>query len=125
MRSSIMIAIAAVFDVTSAVAQASDACMASVYSDGFNRVLADGKHHSVDELLVAHRTLPFGTIVTITLIDTGATVRAVVRDRGPFVRNRCIDLSRGTARALGLASVGRVRIERVVGDPVGLEASAK
>jgi rare lipoprotein A len=91
--------------------------MASVYSDGFNRVLADGKHHSVDELLVAHRKLPFGTVLDITLVATGATVRVVVRDRGPFVRNRCIDLSAGAARAIGLASTGRVKIEQVAVSP--------
>jgi rare lipoprotein A len=70
-------------------------------------------------MLVAHRTLPFGTIVDITLIKTGKTVRAVVRDRGPYVHTICVDLSRGTARALGLSGIGHVTIEPVVASSAG------
>ncbi len=114
MKSSLIAAAAAAFVSTGEPAAAAQTCMAAVYTDGFGRPLADGKRHSVDELLVAHRTLPLGTVVDITLLATGKTVRAIVRDRGPFVRNRCVDLSAGTARALGVADVGRVKIEPVV-----------
>lgn len=63
---------------------------------------------------VAHRELPFGTIVQITVIGTKRKAWATVNDRGPFIKGRVIDLSLGTAQRLGLGrSLARVRIDIV------------
>jgi rare lipoprotein A len=43
----------------------------------------------------AHKTLPFGTVVTVTNLDNGASVTVTINDRGPFVDGRIIDLCDG------------------------------
>lgn len=61
----------------------------------------------------AHRTLPFGTIVNVTNLNNGKVVSVVITDRGPFSKNRIIDLSRAAAIELGLLrkGVGKVKID--------------
>lgn len=59
---------------------------------------ANGERFDPDGLTAAHRTLPFGTKLYLTHKDKNVIVR--VNDRGPFVKGRQIDLSRGAARAL-------------------------
>lgn len=92
-----------------------EVCIASVYWEGSR--LADGsrwsRQRSERELLTAHRSLPLGSRLRITRLDTGATVDVPVRDRGPFVRGRCVDLSVAAARALGISGLARVRAEPV------------
>lgn len=64
----------------------------------------------------AHKTLPLGTVVKVTRLDTGDSVRVVVNDRGPYVDGRIIDLSRKAARRLGFLDDGVTRVEvKVVG----------
>ena len=64
----------------------------------------------------AHKTLPFGTKLKVTRIDTGKSVRVVVNDRGPFVKGRIIDLSRKAAKKLDMIDAGVVEVEiRIVG----------
>ncbi|MBF0500551.1 MAG: hypothetical protein HQM09_10500 [Candidatus Riflebacteria bacterium] len=57
---------------------------------------------------VAHRTLPFGTLVKVINPDNGKKILARVIDRGPFVSGRIIDLDQDAARALSIGGVGRV-----------------
>jgi rare lipoprotein A len=73
---------------------------------------------SPQDLVAAHRSLPFGTSVQVTALDTGQSVVVRINDRGPFGRGRIIDLSRAAADVLGMRSdgVARVRLE-----PVGQE----
>lgn len=61
----------------------------------------------------AHRTLPFGTVVTVTNLGNGATTSCRVADRGPYVAGRVIDLEKGVFAQLAPPSAGviRVRIE--------------
>ena len=72
-----------------------------------------------EEYTGAHRTLPFGTMVAVTRVDTGAQVVVRINDRGPFLRGRIIDLSRRAAEQLGMMGRGlaRVRIQ-VIPAPV-------
>jgi len=56
----------------------------------------------------AHRTKPFGSILTVS--HEGRTIQCRVNDRGPFVRGRVIDLSVSAARALGMMRSGVVRV---------------
>ena len=63
-------------------------------------------HHG--EMTCAHRTRPFGSMVTVTYL--GHSVRCRINDRGPFIHGRVIDLSLGAARALGMLGAGVVRV---------------
>lgn len=74
------------------------------------RHTASGERFNPDGLTAAHRTLPFGTRLTVTNPRTGKSVEVVINDRGPFVRGLHIDLSRGAARAIGLTGTGTVCI---------------
>jgi rare lipoprotein A len=80
--------------------------VASVYGEG-NRV-ASGGRFDPNGMTVAHRTLPFGT--KLLVYYGGSVVEVVVNDRGPFVRGRDIDLTRGVAKVLHFSGVGRVRV---------------
>lgn len=58
----------------------------------------------------AHRTLPFGTIVTVTNLATGKSTTCRVGDRGPFVAGRVIDLSKARFAELASPSAGVIRV---------------
>jgi len=62
---------------------------------------ASGEHFDPDGVSVAHKTLPFGTVVKVTNKNNGKTISVRVNDRGPFVAGRDLDLSRGAMRKLG------------------------
>lgn len=68
---------------------------------------------SPQDLVAAHRSLPFGTFVLVTAIETGQSIVVRINDRGPFGRGRIIDLSRAAADQLGMRydGVARVRLE--------------
>lgn len=68
---------------------------------------------SRDELTAAHRSLPMGTLVHVTAVDTGQSVVVKINDRGPFARGRVIDLSKSAATQLGIRRQGvtEVRLE--------------
>jgi rare lipoprotein A len=61
-------------------------------------------------MTAAHRTLPFGTRVTVTNSHTESSVVVRVNDRGPFVRGRVIDLSPAAARAIGVSGIAQVSL---------------
>jgi len=60
------------------------------------------------DMTCAHRTKPFGTMVTVS--HRGYSIRCRVNDRGPFVRGRIIDVSLSAARALHMLEAGVVRV---------------
>jgi rare lipoprotein A (peptidoglycan hydrolase) len=74
---------------------------------------ATGEPVGSNGLTAAHRTLPFGTKVRVTNLKNGQSVTVRINDRGPFVRNRSIDLSDGAAGVIGMkgAGVAPVRME--------------
>lgn len=79
--------------------------VASWYGPGFHgRRAADGSIYNQYAYTIAHRTLPFGTIVIVEY--KGKRVPAVVTDRGPFIKGRDFDLSLGMAEKLGMVAVG-------------------
>jgi rare lipoprotein A len=61
-------------------------------------------------MTAAHRTRSFGSRVTITSQRSGRSVTVRINDRGPFIKGRCIDLSTGAARALGMGGTERVSL---------------
>ncbi len=77
------------------------------------RATASGEAMAPEKLTAAHKTLPFGSLVRVTDLDTGKQVEVIINDRGPFVGGRIIDLSFAAARDLGIVDKGvaRVRIE--------------
>ena len=86
--------------------------MASYYWEG-SRV-ADGGRFDPYRLTAAHRTLPFGTRLWVTDLISQRSVIVTINDRGPFIRNRVLDLSLGAAKALGMTERGVTRIKAVV-----------
>lgn len=93
---------------------------ASYIGDKFQGLkMASGDMYDGEQMIAAHRTLPFGTKVKITNTSVGEgngkSVIVTVKDRGPFVRDRIIDVSRAAARQLGMIKSGTatVRIEVV------------
>ena len=74
----------------------------------------------------AHRTLPFGTMVSVMRLDTGDNVVVRINDRGPFIRGRVIDLSRAAAKKLGIVGVGVAKVSvQVIPAPVPVPLSMK
>lgn len=87
---------------------------ASWYGGKFHgRRTANGERFDMNEMTAAHRSLPFGTRVRVTNERNGRSVVVRINDRGPFVGNRIIDLSRGAAAAVGMVRTGvaPVRVE--------------
>ena len=71
---------------------------ASYYDPEFaGRRTASGERFDPGSDTAAHRTLPFGTVAEVTNLRTGESERVTIRDRGPFVRGRVIDVSPATA----------------------------
>ncbi|WFU43231.1 septal ring lytic transglycosylase RlpA family protein [Bradyrhizobium sp. CB82] len=67
-----------------------------------------GKTAGNGEMTCAHRTRPFGSVLTVSY--RGRSIQCRVNDRGPFIRGRIVDLSVPAARALGMMSAGVVRV---------------
>lgn len=90
--------------------------IASWYGPNFHgRPTANGEVYDMDALTAAHTTLPLPSIVRVTNLENGRSVLLRVNDRGPFVKDRLIDVSRRAAQLLGFAAKGtaRVRVENV------------
>lgn len=87
---------------------------ASWYGGKFHgRRTANGERFNKNELTAAHRSLPFGTRVRVTNQQNGRSVVVRINDRGPFVGNRVIDLSRAAAETVGMlrSGVAPVRLD--------------
>ena len=67
-------------------------------------------HPGQDPMTAAHRTLPFGTMVTVTNLANGKSVTVRINDRGPFVEGRIIDLNRGAFQKIAPTSAGVLRV---------------
>lgn len=86
--------------------------LASWYGPGFHgRKTANGERFNQYELTAAHPTYAFGTQLCVRSKATGNTVVVRVNDRGPFVKNRVIDLSKAAAEELGMLSKGVKAVE--------------
>ena len=71
---------------------------------------ASGSSFDRDQLTAAHRSLPLGTKVRVTDVATNKSVVVRITDRGPFIRNRVLDLSLGAAHTLGIEDRGVIEI---------------
>lgn len=96
---------------------------ASWYGPGFHgKLTASGRTYDQHDLTAAHRTLPLGTRVRVTNLGNGKSIEVTIIDRGPFAKDRIIDLSHTAAQELGIIEKGtaRVRVE-VLDGPVKVE----
>jgi rare lipoprotein A len=86
---------------------------ASFYGNESGSKTASGQRFNQNAMTAAHRSLPFGTKLRVT--HRGQSVVVTINDRGPFIKGRVLDLSKGAARAIGLtgAGVGHVTAEVV------------
>ncbi|MCW5745018.1 MAG: septal ring lytic transglycosylase RlpA family protein [Alphaproteobacteria bacterium] len=88
--------------------------VASWYGPGFHgNSTANGEPYNQNLPSAAHRTLPMPSMVRVTNLDNGRTAVVRVNDRGPFARDRIIDLSKAAAEQLDMTRAGtaRVRVE--------------
>jgi len=88
--------------------------IASWYGKKFHgRLTASGEVYNMYQQTAAHRLLPMQTRLKVTNLDNGRTTRVRVNDRGPFVKNRILDLSYQAAKDLEIVGPGtaHVRIE--------------
>lgn len=86
--------------------------LASWYGPGFHgRKTANGERFNQYELTAAHPTYAFGTQLCVRSKSTGQAVVVRVNDRGPYAKNRVIDLSKAAAQELGMMSKGIKAVE--------------
>lgn len=85
--------------------------MASWYGPPYNkRRGANGEIYDENAITAAHRTLPLGSLIRVTNLQTGQSAMMRITDRGPFVPDRVIDLSEGAAKAVGVWRPGTARV---------------
>ena len=85
--------------------------IASWYGPGFDgKRTASGEVYDMEDLTAAHKRLPFGTHVQVENLDNGLRTEVRINDRGPFVDDRIIDLSRAAARELDMIDEGIAQV---------------
>ena len=88
-----------------------ETCIASWYGAESGLKTASGERFVPQGISCAHKTRPFGQVVTVTRLDNGRSIQCRINDRGPFIKGRCIDLSHGAAKALGMGGLARVSVQ--------------
>jgi rare lipoprotein A len=97
--------------------RASQTGIASWYGPGFHgKATASGVLYDQNDLTGAHQTLPLGTRVIVTNLETGSSTEVTINDRGPFAKGRIIDLSFAAGKALGMIGPGTVPVRLEVVD---------
>lgn len=86
--------------------------VASWYGPGFHgKYTASGEVYDQNDLTAAHPTLPMPSLVRVTNLENGKNLMVRVNDRGPFKKSRIIDLSKASAKKLGVHSLAKVRVQ--------------
>ncbi len=86
--------------------------VASWYGADFHgKRASSGEVYNMNDMTAAHKTLPLGTLVRVRRLDNQRTVEVRINDRGPFLRERIIDLSHAAARELGMIGPGTAPVE--------------
>ena len=89
--------------------------IASWYGPNFHgKRTADGEIYNMYAHTAASRTLPFNTIVKVINLNNGRSTIVRINDRGPFVKNRIIDLSYAAAKDLGMIGTGTAPVKIIV-----------
>ncbi len=85
---------------------------ASYYAEDFHgKKTSNGERFNMNDFTCAHKSLPFNTILKVTNLANGKSCQVRVNDRGPFVLNREIDLSKAAATKLGMIGSGTTRVK--------------
>ena len=74
-------------------------------------ITASGERYNPHAFTVAHKTLPFGTKVKVINMQNKRSVLVTITDRGPYIRNRCIDLSQAAKNSIGMEGTARVTLQ--------------
>jgi rare lipoprotein A len=85
------------------------------------RPTSSGEIYDMYQLTCAHNTIPLGTVVMVTNIENGRSLELKVNDRGPFVKERIIDVSYAAAQMLGMWEKGTALVKVEVVSP-GIES---
>jgi len=86
--------------------------VASWYGPGFHgRFTANGEVYDEMALTAAHKTLKFGTLLRLTNLKNGNSIIVRINDRGPYIPGRNLDLSKGSAMALGAMNKGVIKLQ--------------
>ncbi len=104
----------------------SEVGMASWYGDDFHaKRTANGETYDMNTLTAAHRTLPLPSIVRVTNLENGRSLVLRVNDRGPYAKERIIDISKRGAQLLGYQTKGitKVRVDILADESKALKAA--
>ena len=104
----------------------SEVGIASWYGDDFHaKKTANGEKYDMNTLTAAHRTLPLPSIVRVTNLENGRSLVLRVNDRGPYAKDRIIDISKRGAQLLGYQTKGttKVRVEILESESKALKAA--
>lgn len=86
--------------------------LATYYHRKFEgRKTSSGVRYRKSRFTAAHRSLPFGTLVTVTNLSNGKTVKVKINDRGPFTRKYIIDVSESAAKEIGIYGKGHSKVK--------------
>ena len=102
--------------------------IASWYGPDFHeKATANGEQFDQNALSAAHKTLPLPSIVQVTNLENGRSIEVRVNDRGPFVGNRIIDMSRRSAQLLGFEGQGtaKVRVKVLATESIQAQSIAR
>lgn len=85
--------------------------IASWYGPNFHgKLTANGERYDMNAYTAAHKTLPFNTVLRVDNVENGKSVVVRINDRGPYIPNRIIDLSRRAAEELDMISSGTASV---------------
>lgn len=102
-------------DIEKSAGQKIEEGVASWYGPNFHgKLTANGEKYDMDGLTAAHRTLPFNTFLRVKNLDNGESVRVRINDRGPYAKDRIIDLSRKAARQIDMIGSGTANVELIL-----------
>lgn len=89
--------------------------IASWYGPNFHgKLTANGERYNMNDYTAAHKTLPFNTMVRVDNVENGKSVVVRINDRGPYVNNRIIDLSRKAAQQINMIGSGTASVRLMV-----------
>lgn len=89
--------------------------VASWYGPKFHgKLTANGEKYDMHGLTAAHRTLPFNTILQVNNLDNGKSVQVRINDRGPYAKERIIDLSKKAAQEINMLGPGTANVELIL-----------
>lgn len=108
----VIVSLATVWNLRIATAQTAEEGIANFYSDKFQgKKTASGAVYDKNKLTASHKTLPFGTKVRVTNLDTGKSVVVAVNDRMKPGNPAVIDVTRRAAQDLGFTKAGKAKVK--------------